>query len=197
MKRCLIYARCSTDDQDNANQVAQLTDYARRQEWTLIEVVQDVCSGGRAANDREGLKKVFLMAHQKKFDILLFWSLDRLSREGSRITIQYLTTLEGHGIDWHSFTEPYLSSLGVFKDAIIAILGALARQEKIKIGERTKAGLERTRRVNGTRLGRPKTDGKRIQQAIGLKSQGLSFAEIGKSMGITRGRAHQLVHTSL
>ena len=193
MKKCVIYARCSTADQETENQVAQLREFAGRQDWQIVDVVADVCSGGKSATERIGLNKVFEMGHQRRFDVLLFWSLDRFSREGSRATIAYLTRLEGDGIDWHSFSEPYLSSLGVFKDCIIALLSALAKQEKVRIGERTKAGLERTRRVNGTRLGRPKTDPDRIRQAVGLRAKGLSFSEIGKAMGLTRSRSHQLV----
>jgi putative DNA-invertase from lambdoid prophage Rac len=133
------------------------------------------------------------MAHKREFDVLLFWSLDRLSREGTRATIQYLTQLEQDGVDWHSFTEQYLSSLGIFKDCIISLLSALARQEKIRISERTKAGLERTVKLNGIKLGRRPTPREKIQQAINLRKQGLSFEEIGREMGITRSRAHQLV----
>jgi len=193
MKRCVIYARVSTSDQETENQIAQLREFASRQDWQVVEVITDVCSGGKTAKDREGLDRVFGMGHQRRYEILLFWSLDRFSREGSRATIAYLTRLEADGIDWHSFAEPYLSSLGVFKDCIIALLSALARQEKIRISERTKAGLERTRRVNGTRLGRPKTDGGRIRKAMELRAKGLSFGEIGKAMGLTRSRAHQIV----
>jgi DNA invertase Pin-like site-specific DNA recombinase len=29
-------------------------------------------------------------AHQRKFDILVFWALDRLTREGTRATLNYL-----------------------------------------------------------------------------------------------------------
>lgn len=192
-KRCLILARVSTADQEADNQIAQLREFGSRQGWEVVEVIKEVCSGGKTAKEREGLSKVFELGHQRRFDILLFWSLDRFSREGSRATIAYLTRLEGDGIDWHSFTEPYLSSLGVFKDCIIALLSALARQEKVRISERTKAGLERTRRVNGTRLGRPRTDQSRIVQALELRAKGLSFAEISLQMGICRSRANQLV----
>lgn len=192
MKRCVILTRVSTADQESENQIAQLREFADRQGWQIVEVIKEVCSGGKTVRDREGLAKVFEMGHQRRFDILLFWSLDRFSREGSRATIAYLTRLEGDGIDWHSFTEPYLSSLGVFKDCIIALLSALARQEKVRISERTKAGLERTRRVNGTRLGRPKTDPSRIRQAVELRASGLSFKEVGRRMGVSRSRAQQL-----
>lgn len=195
-KSCLIYARCSTRDQETENQLAQLRDYAAKQDWQVIEEIVDVCSGGKASTQRPGLDKVFQMAHRKAFDVLLFWSLDRLSREGSRKTIAYLTLLDDYGVAWHSFSEPYISSLGVFSDCIISLLAALARQEKIRISERTKAGLERTRRVNGTRLGRPKTAPERFAKALKLRKQGLSFSEIATSMGIKRTRAFQLVQAA-
>jgi hypothetical protein len=79
-----------------------------------------------------------------------------------------------------------ISSLGIFKDAIIAILSALAKQEKVRISERTKAGPERTRRVNGTRLGRPRTAKARFDEARKLRCGGLSYGEIGKAMGISQ-----------
>lgn len=196
MTTCIIYSRCSTKEQETENQVCQLKDYADKQGWKVLEVIRDTCSGGTDSKDRVGLNKVFGMARQHKFDILLFWSLDRLSREGSRKTIGYLSQLDECGVGWHSYAEPYISSLGIFKDAIIAILSALARQEKVRISERTKAGLERTRRVNGTRLGRPRTSVSHISQAVKLRQQGCSYADIAKAMGVSRTRAFQLVQAA-
>lgn len=191
MKTCLIYSRISTPDQENQNQIDQLKDYAGKQGWKILDIITDVCSGGKDANERPGLDKVFKLAHQKKFDVLLFFSLDRLSREGSRKTIQYLTQLDSWGIAWHSYTEEYLSSLGVFSDCIISLLSALAKQEKIRIGERTKAGLARAR-LNGKRLGRPRTTGDIAAKVVVLRNQGMSFGKIGKEFGVSRIRAFQL-----
>ena len=193
MKRCLIYCRCSTADQETRNQLDQLRAYATSQGWQITQAVTDVASGGKGVHGRRGLKQVFDLAHRRQFDILLFWSLDRLSREGSRATIQHLTRLESYGVDWHSHTEEFLSSLGIFKDCIISLLSALAKQEKVRISERTRAGMERSRRVNGTRFGRPKTSPAKIRQAAHLREQGLPYSKIGEKMGITRSRAHQLV----
>lgn len=192
MKTCIIYSRVSTGDQENENQIIQLKDYAGKQEWKILDTITDVCSGGKDANERPGLDKIFKLGHQKKFNVLLFWALDRLSREGSRKTIEYLTRLDNYGVAWHSFTEQYLSSLGVFSDCIISLLSALAKQEKIRIGERTRAGLNRARQ-NGKRLGRPRTAGERVTKAILLREQGLSFADIGKEMGVSRVRAFQMI----
>lgn len=194
--KCLLYARCSTRDQELENQLAQLRDYANKQGWQVVEEVVDVCSGGKSVDERSGLTKVFDLGRRRKFDLLLFWALDRFSREGSRKTISYLSVLDDCGVDWHSYSEPYISSLGIFKDAIIAILSALAKQERIRISERTKAGLERTKKVNGTRLGRPWTPAERIQRAKELRSQGMTYKAMAAELGISRARACQLVHTA-
>ncbi|MCG2679856.1 MAG: recombinase family protein [Kiritimatiellae bacterium] len=192
MKTCIIYARVSTSDQECQNQIDQLKDYAGKQGWQVLEAIVDVCSGGKGIDERPGLEKVFMLAHKKKFDVLLFWALDRLSREGSRKTIEYLTRLDEYKIDWHSFTEPYLSSMGVFSDCIISLLSTLARQEKIRIGERTRAGLARAR-LNGKTLGRRRTAGDKSARAVLLREQGLSFSSIGKELGISKVRAFHLV----
>ncbi len=86
-KSCLIYARCSTKDQETLNQLAQLRDYAAKQEWLVVEEIVDVSSGGKGLKERPGLDKVFDLARRRQFDLLLFWALDRFSREGSRKTI--------------------------------------------------------------------------------------------------------------
>jgi DNA invertase Pin-like site-specific DNA recombinase len=181
MKVC-IYARVSTQDQEAENQVSQLKDYATKQGWGVVYTLIDVGSGAKGRQERQGLDKVFTLAHQRKYDVLLIWSLDRFSREGSRETIGYLTQLEKSGVGFHSFTEPYLSSLGIFGDAIISLLATLAKQERIRIGERTKAGLERAK-SNGKRLGRPVTADIRSVEAKKLKDDGLSLSKIGKQMG--------------
>ena len=190
-KRVLIYSRVSTADQDAENQATQLQVYADAQGWRVVDAITDTCSGSKGATERDGLGKVLTLAHQKQFDVLLFWSLDRFSREGSRKTIAHLTQLESFGVDFHSYTEPYLSTLGVFSDAIIALLSALAKQERLRIGERTRAGLQRAV-ANGKTLGRPRTATDRIAAAKKLRASKLSFTEVGRRLGVSRVRAFQL-----
>ena len=191
--RCMIYSRVSTGDQHFENQITQLKDYALKQDWEIVGVTTDVSSGSKSAKEREGLNQVFESAHKHEFDVLLFWSLDRFSREGSRQTLQYLTLLDSYNVQWHSFTEQYISSLGLFSDAIIAILSCLAKQERIRISERTKAGLERVK-AKGIKLGRPKLPPEIRTQAKSLREKGLSYSRIGQAMGISKARAYQLVN---
>ena len=177
--RCVIYSRVSTEEQTTDNQLRQLREYANRQSWNIIEEIQDVASGGKSAEERQGLKKVFVMARQRKFDVLLFWSLDRFSREGSRRTLEYLTRLDSYHTKWHSYTEEYISSLGIFADAIISLMACLAKQERIRISERTKAGLARVK-AKGKILGRPTDVIADTEQIRELRQSGHSLSEISQ-----------------
>ena len=44
---------------------------------------------------------------------------------------------------------------GVFRDAVLSILAMIAKQERIRLSERTVAGMERARK-SGAAIGRPK-----------------------------------------
>jgi DNA invertase Pin-like site-specific DNA recombinase len=136
---------------------------------------------------------MFQDASQRKFDILLFWSLDPLSREGALETLQHLNRLTGYGIQWRSFTEQYLDSTGLFREAVISILAVIAKQECIRLSERTRAGLEQARR-KGKILGRPraKVSADEVRQ---LRAEGLSWTAIANRLGVARSTAQLYAHS--
>jgi DNA invertase Pin-like site-specific DNA recombinase len=177
-----IYARVSTHSQDTENQVVQLREFASRQGWQIIHEYCDVESGGKA--ERPEFKRMFVDASKRRFDLVLFWALDRLSREGVLETLTYLNRLESYGVGFRSFTEPYFDSCGLFKDAVIAILAVLAKQERIRRSERTKAGLARAI-SRGKILGRPKTITTTPAQVKKLRSSGYSFRAAARKLGIS------------
>jgi DNA invertase Pin-like site-specific DNA recombinase len=193
MMRVALYGRVSTKDrgQDYENQVIQLRAFAARQGWVIVSEFCDSTTGG--TSDRERFKAMFDSASRREFDVLLFWSLDRLSREGVLETLTHLQRLTSYGVAWRSFSEQYLDSTGVFRDAVIGILAAIAKQEKVRISERTRAGLERARK-QGKSLGRPKVslDAKAIRL---LRAQGLSWAAIASQTGVARSTAQRAVAT--
>src|SRR6202795_2395647 len=98
---------------------------------------------------------MFHDASQRKFDVLLFWALDRLSREGVLETLQHLNRLTSYGIGYRSYSEQYFDSCGIFREAVIAIIATVAKQERVRLSQRVKAGLE-TARAKGKTLGRPR-----------------------------------------
>ena len=177
-----IYARVSTDKQDTENQGLQLREFAKKQAWSIVHEYVDHESG--AKSDRQQFQKMLADASRRKFDIILFWSLDRLSREGALKTLQYLNQLESYGVGFRSFTEQYLDSTGLFRDAVISILATIARQERIRRAERTKAGLARVKAA-GRILGRPKVITAQPADVAHLRSAGHSYRHIGRQLGIS------------
>ncbi len=149
-----IYCRVSTTKQDNENQLAQLHEFAAKQDWQIFDDYVDQESG--STSDRTEFQRMFADASKRKFDLVLFWALDRLSREGVLETLQHLNRLESYGVAFRSYTEPFFDSCGVFKDAVIAIMATLAKpQERVKRAEAcTRAGLA-VARAKGKTLGRP------------------------------------------
>ena len=148
-----IYVRVSTEKQEYQNQIEQLTKYCNNAGYEIYKIYKDVISG--AKEKRPAFDEMFKDAHQLKFNMVLFWSLDRFSRAGLRHTINKLYELENLGIVWHSYTEPYISTLDeLSKNMILAVMSSLAKIEREKISLRTKLGLQRAKKY-GTKSGRP------------------------------------------
>jgi DNA invertase Pin-like site-specific DNA recombinase len=183
--RVAIYARVSTKDkgQSTDNQLPDLRCYAQVHGWDIYKEYAEEESGSTA--NRTEFKKLFADAHQRKFDLVLFWSLDRFSREGALPTLQHLNLLESYGVGYKSYTEQYLDSTGIFKEAVISILAIVAKQERVRLSERTRAGIERAK-SKGTKLGKPGFMQEQIDQIRRLKDDGLSNYAISKVMGISR-----------
>ena len=178
--RTALYARVSTKDgrQDTENQLRQLRDFTATQGWTIVHEYVDRASGKHG--DREQFKKMFAAASRREFDCLLFWGLDRLSREGTVETLNHLQRLTGYGVNYRSFTEQYLDSTGIFKEAVIGILAAVAKQERVRLSERTIAGLQRAK-AQGRVGGRPRAEEgePKLMERVGrLRSEGWSIRAI-------------------
>jgi len=148
----------------------------------------DVVSGG--STNRPEFNRMMEDASKRKFDMLLFFALDRLTREGTRKTIQYLQMLDDYNITYKSYSEQFIDSSGIFKDVIISLLSSLALQEKIRIGERVRAGLAKAR-MNHRVGGRPRLDENKIEKIRQMKSCGKSNTEISKTLKISRGSVYQ------
>jgi DNA invertase Pin-like site-specific DNA recombinase len=184
--RIALYARVSTKDkgQDHENQLQELRKFVSSKSgdgWVSVHEYVDKASGKTA--DRPAFQRLFEDASRRQFDLVLFWSLDRFSREGVLETLQHLQRLSSHGVEWFSYREEYLRSVGVFRDAVLAILAAIAKQERIRLSERVQAGLSRAR-SNGTRLGRPKA-AVRTKRVLELRERGLSIRQIADETAVS------------
>jgi DNA invertase Pin-like site-specific DNA recombinase len=186
-----LYARVSTKDkQEIESQLIDLREYCQRTGWEIIDEYIDKETGG--TSKRKDFQRMFVDARARKFDLVLFWSLDRFSREGVLETLNHLQRLTSYGVDWRSHKEDFLDSTGPLRDAVIAILACLARQERVRRSERAIMGVAKARR-NGTQLGRPCkiVPRDRVRE---LHKQGLGVRAIAKKLG---GMSFMTVHRIL
>src|SRR5262249_51543419 len=149
--------------------------------WVLAQEFVDRASG--KSGDRPAFRRLFDAASRKEFDMVLFWSLDRFSREGVLETLQHLQRLSSYGVEGFSYREEYLRSIGVFKEAVLAILAAVAKQERIRLSERVQAGLSRAR-AQGKALGRPRA-AVRSERVLQLRDRGFSIRRIATETGVS------------
>jgi DNA invertase Pin-like site-specific DNA recombinase len=156
--RVAIYARVSTEDKGQTpdNQLLQLRAWCERMVYPVVREYVEHENGGKGIEYRKQLAAMFAGAARREFDLLLVWSLDRFSREGMAATVGHLQRLALNGVAFRSFTEEHLSTENeLVRNILLATLSSLAKLEREKISQRTKAGLERAR-AKGKVLGRPK-----------------------------------------
>src|SRR5215469_1583142 len=130
--RVAIYARVSTEDkgQDPENQLRDLRAWCADSGHDLVGEYLDRASGRKGMGERKRFAALFEDAHKRKFDCVLFWALDRFTREGMVPTIQYLQRLHACGVGFHSYTEPYLvTDNEMVRDILLGVLSSLAKQE--------------------------------------------------------------------
>jgi DNA invertase Pin-like site-specific DNA recombinase len=94
-------------------------------------------------------------------------------------------------VNWRSFTEEYLDSCGLFRDAVLSILATIARQERVRRSERATAAISKLRRQGKTEhLRRPRLVVDRAK--IGkLAAAGMSVRTIAAELGISHATAHR------
>ena len=150
-----LYARVSKNDgsQDPENQLKPLRDLASALGGEIVEEYVDRASGSNG--DRINFLRMLKNANERKFNLLLVWSLDRISREGIPNTLGYLKKLKSNGIAVKSLTESWLDTRDEgIGELLVAIFSWIAQQERKHLIERIGAGLDRAR-AEGKKLGRP------------------------------------------
>ena len=148
-----LLLRVSDSGQHTENQLPDLQAWANRRGLEIVQVYELQESAWRGAHEKM-LSQVYRDARQGKFQVLLVWALDRLSREGPLATLEIVHRLGQAGVQVWSYQEPWTEAGGELLDLLLAIAGWVARMESNRRSERTKAGLKRAV-SQGKRLGRP------------------------------------------
>ena len=141
MRRAALYIRVSTLEQAQegysvGEQRERLIAYCKAQDWLIADIYVDGGYTGSNLN-RPGIQK--LMSETEKFDVVLVYKLDRLSRS-QRDTLYLIEEIfRPNKVDFVSMQESFDTS-SPFGKAMIGLLAVFAQLEREQIKERTWMG---------------------------------------------------------
>ena len=175
--------------QDTENQLLQLREYCRRQQWEIVieYIDRETAKHGK----RDDFRQLFEDAAQRRFDVVVVWALDRFTREGILETFAYVKQLSGYGIQFESYSEPQFRTTGPTGELMLAVAAWMAKQERARISDRTKAGVARAR-AQGKHCGRPGRIFRR-DQAAEMRKKGMSWRAIARELNIPFGTVRRSV----
>jgi DNA invertase Pin-like site-specific DNA recombinase len=184
--RAFLYARVSTIDkgQDTENQLPEMRRDGERRGWTIKrEYIDNVSAGGTKV--REQFDEMLAACDRGEADVILIWALDRFSREGPLKTMLLLDRLERAGVRVRSLKEPWLDPDSPTYELLLPIFAWIAKQERLRMGERVRAGMARARE-QGARFGRPRVS-LTEQDIAQRRAQGFSLRAIARELGVSEG----------
>jgi putative DNA-invertase from lambdoid prophage Rac len=189
-RRAALYVRVSTDRQTAENQVTEVRQLAVARGYDPV-VYEEVESAAKA---RPVFDRMLADVRAGRVHAVAVWALDRLHRSmtGAITTVLELDRL---GVPVLSVREGWLDTSGPVRPLLVAIFGWVAEQERTRLIERTKAGLERARR-EGKRLGRPPASAVLLHAARDLVVAGVPVAEAARRKGVARSTLQRFIAQS-
>lgn len=143
MKKVAIYIRVSTARQDLEGysiplQKERLIAYCKAKGWVVAGLFVDPGHSG-ATLDRPGITNLIDGVNAGKYDIVLVYKLDRLSRS-QKDTLKLIEDIfMANGCDFVSMQESFDTST-IYGRAMVGILSVFAQMERETITERTLMG---------------------------------------------------------
>lgn len=182
MEQRIAYARVSTDAQELHRQLDALDKVG------YDKLIQEKYTGTK--KDRAGLQQ--LLDTVREGDTVIVESISRLGRK----TLDILSTIEeltNRGIVFISLKENMDTTTPTGK-AMLGMMAVIAQLERDLIVQRTKEGLDSAKQ-RGVKLGRPKLDEQKVQDALKLYDEGNhSIKEIIRVTGISQGKLYKEIN---
>ncbi len=191
-KRIALYARVSTDKQTAENQLIELRSLCERLGYSIVqEYTDNGISGAKGRNDRPALDAMLKAATQRKFDMVMCWSIDRLGRSLQNL-VEILNELQALGIDLY-FQQQGMDTSTPSGRMIFSVFGAIGEFERNLIRERVLAGQQRAK-ANGVKLGRPSKMNDGMKAAVKLlREKGMGIKQIARELQIGVGTVYSVM----
>ena len=181
MLKTAIYLRVSTEEHTTDNQKPELVRLARMRGFRVLK--RHVYSEtGSAAKARPVFDEMMEAARRGEFSALIIWAIDRFGRSMVE-NLRAIFALDALKVKIISSRESWLEVEGPARELLIAILSWVAEQERVRLSERTRAGMARAR-AQGKHVGRPLAH-VNVTLARALMDGGASQAAIAKQLGVS------------
>lgn len=144
IKRVAIYCRVSTVEQAEEGysideQNLKIREYCEREGHEIYNLYEDRGISGKNITNRPGIKQLLQDATENKFDLVIVWKLNRISRKLLDI-LNIVELLNKHNIVFRSLTENFETETPSGK-LQLNIMGAIGEFERETIAENVKMGL--------------------------------------------------------
>lgn len=192
-QRAVIYARVSTSDQSCARQVAELTAFAARAGYDVVEIFKETASGISAK--RLARKRVLDLAQARQIDAILVSELSRWGRSTQDL-LDSLNRLAGWNVSVVAMNGMTFELDTPHGRMMATVLAGIAQFERDLLSERVKSGLAAAR-ARGKKLGRqpgqrPKSD-KLAPRVVEAVSEGRSYRWIARDLGISKNTVTEIM----
>lgn len=214
MKKAALYIRVSTTRQDREGysiplQKERLIAYCKAKGWVVAGLFVDPGHSGSSL-ERPGITALMEGVEAGKFDVVLVYKLDRLSRSQKDTLFLIEDVFMASGVDFVSMQESFDTST-IYGRAMVGILSVFAQMERETIAERTLMGRagraeEGLWHGGGTDpIGYDYVDGvlvvnkeeaRQIQAIYNLYASGFSVTEISRRMDGYKTKHGDWSHTS-
>ena len=153
-----ILVRVSSSRQETDRQVNDLVEYAKSQNYEVVEILEEVISGKSDESQRSGLERAVELAQTGTIQKVLVHEISRLARKNS-VAHKFIETLDECGVSlyWHQHSIETLLENGRRNPSasiMFSLLSELARNELEVLSERIRSGMAEARR-KGHKIGRP------------------------------------------
>lgn len=196
-RRVAIYCRVSTSDKDNLRQQRDLTEYAERAGYEVVEVSKETLSGIRRAKGKQPIErgKVMALAQARKIDAVLVTEMTRWGRSTQDLmdTLGQLASWDVSLIAQTGLTFDLSTPQGKL---ITNLMASLAEFEHDLLRERVRSGVAAAKargQIFGRRPGYRPSD-KQAPKVVELSEiDGCSQREIARRLDLSKTTVNEIL----
>lgn len=156
MKKVVIYKRVSSDVQSYERQEADTLDYARRNEFEVVQIFEEKISGSKTTKNRPALTECmnYILTPTNNIHGLLITELSRLGRNNLDV-ITNVASLNDAKVCVYSISQNLITlnedgSVNSNTALVLNILSSIAEQERVQLINRVQSGIKTSLAKNHT-----------------------------------------------